>query len=690
MFAMDESVWFGPNPKDDLAATENAASSMAALVGRILGAKPFPEAARKLADLTRNPNCRIDPIVKVLEGDPGLSARLLRLVNSAGYSLRVRCTSVRHAAALVGTERLNQVATTAAVLDMFAAEGELAGAILEHSTIVGAFCRYLAVHLSLPADDLFTCGFLHDIGKLMLLEAEGDRYAELLHAHPCAGDRLPGLERELLGFDHALLAGHVLRAWNIPDPVPRVVAAHHHPAGSYEASSLITAMINVLRLADQLADAFEKGGEAATPAAIASGEPAGFLEISEPQLAAMWSELRGVYARCQESMGKEATVVAMATSSIRPSLPAAKRTPTAPPSELPSQLACVVCHGPSFGNTCAACHGHVCPNDQLGDEGWCLECVQAYRELTASSSLPTPVRVVATFMAAALVLALTTLAQVAWGSSPLPAALGSVLLVAVLIVAAVIGRSAWLRSRFLQSRPDRFRPAAPPSLEDLSSPGSAQQVFSEAMLQSMPPGRVLFSTVPAPGEGGPPDGELPTSIFINDPETALASGIQAVSLAPDAGAVAARVAPAAAAPEPSRPVSEPTAPASELMAESLELLARTIGSENGAAANLVHAAPPEAQPVAAAVAAPAPSAAVGTAPPADPAPKDAALGDPAQLKMIEAVAAAVAERVALRVAQQFADLMREQAAPKPKPRKKRAVKPATKRPRRSAASKATS
>ncbi|HLV20500.1 MAG TPA: hypothetical protein VKZ49_06455, partial [Polyangiaceae bacterium] len=309
---------------------------------------------------------------------------------------------------------------------------------------------------------------------------------------------------------------------------------------------------------------------------------------------------------------------------------------------------------------------------------------------TASSSLPTPVRVVATFMAAALVLALTTLAQVAWGSSPLPAALGSVLLVAVLIVAAVIGRSAWLRSRFLQSRPDRFRPAAPPSLEDLSSPGSAQQVFSEAMLQSMPPGRVLFSTVPAPGEGGPPDGELPTSIFINDPETALASGIQAVSLAPDAGAVAARVAPAAAAPEPSGPVSEPTAPASELMAESLELLARTIGSENGAAANLVHAAPPEAEPAAAAVAAPEPSAAVGAAPPADPAPKDAALGDPAQLKMIEAVAAAVAERVALRVAQQFADLLREQAAPKPKPRKKRAVKPATKRPRRSAASKATS
>ncbi len=55
----------------------------------------------------------------MLESDPGLSMRLLRLVNSAGYALRVRCTSVRHAASLVGMRRLHQLATTAAVLDLF-------------------------------------------------------------------------------------------------------------------------------------------------------------------------------------------------------------------------------------------------------------------------------------------------------------------------------------------------------------------------------------------------------------------------------------------------------------------------------------------------------------------------------------------------------------------------------------------
>ena len=119
MTPIDEELWFDSDDGGDAIAEAKAAESMAAMVGRILGAKPFPVAAQKLADLTRAPNARIDQAVRILESDPALSARLLRLVNSAGYALRLRCTSVRHAAALVGTRRLHQVATTSAVLDLF-------------------------------------------------------------------------------------------------------------------------------------------------------------------------------------------------------------------------------------------------------------------------------------------------------------------------------------------------------------------------------------------------------------------------------------------------------------------------------------------------------------------------------------------------------------------------------------------
>jgi HD-like signal output (HDOD) protein len=197
---VDEELWFG-NAGEEREIEARAAESMAAVAARVLGAKPFPAAAKRLEELTRSPNARIEQVVSVLESDPGLSMRLLRLVNSAGYALRVRCTSVRHAAALVGMRRLHQLATTAAILDMFETDNPLVVQLLTHSAVVGALSRYLAVHIDLPPDELFTCGFLHDIGKLMLLDSEGDSYGDLVRQ---AGDRpdvLHVLERERYGFD---------------------------------------------------------------------------------------------------------------------------------------------------------------------------------------------------------------------------------------------------------------------------------------------------------------------------------------------------------------------------------------------------------------------------------------------------------------------------------------------------------
>ncbi len=228
---VDEELWYGAS--SDEAAEAEAAKSMAARMGRIIGAKPFPAAAQRLSQITRDPNCQMDEVVAVLESDPALSARLLRLVNSVGFSLRTACTSVRHAAALVGTEKLNQVASTAAILDMYESGGERAKQLLEHATVVGTLCRYLAFHFGLPPDELFTCGFLHDIGKLMLLDIEGDTYLELLGPETPEFDTTHVEERKRFGFDHALLAGHVLAAWNIPHPVPKVVAWHHHVTRAY-------------------------------------------------------------------------------------------------------------------------------------------------------------------------------------------------------------------------------------------------------------------------------------------------------------------------------------------------------------------------------------------------------------------------------------------------------------------------
>lgn len=291
-FTLQEGLWFGDF--DDEAARQTAASSMVAMAGRVVGARPFPEAAQKLVQLTRNENTDIHQVVRVLEMDPGLSQRVLRLVNSPGYGLRMRCTSLGHAAALLGQLKMRQIATSAALFDHFGKPSGITRRKQEHASLVASLCRYLAIHLGLPQDDLFTVGLLHDLGQLMMLDDNKSNYAELVEAHEHSYDTLHLAERDLFGFDHAVLAGQVMASWSIPSPVPEVVSLHHSPAQAHQHGLEISAMVQTLRFADQMAHLLEKRDRKRGPRELAESEAASYLDFSEMQIASMWRDLEKV------------------------------------------------------------------------------------------------------------------------------------------------------------------------------------------------------------------------------------------------------------------------------------------------------------------------------------------------------------------------------------------------------------
>jgi len=461
-FALDESLWFGEG--DDAEAESRAAASLAAVGTRIVGAKPFPVAARRLDELTRNPNTRIEQVVTVLESDPALSARLLRLVNSAGYGLKVRCTSARHAAVLVGTRRLNQVATTAAILDLFDGNNTLGVELLEHAAVVGSLCRYLGVHLGLPHDELFTCGFLHDIGKLMLLDAERERYAELLAEFGSAPDQMHLAERRLFGFDHAVLGAHVLAAWNIPEPVPRVIAWHHAPARAMQ-DTVIAAMVQTLRLADLLAYVLPMPDTRLAIEITAGSDSARYLEISDVQLAAMWEDLLGLRERSRARSHGEPELDVMVPKlevpeslvprSSRPSklsrAPSSMRA-SRPLQEVPAHFPCHVCGKPSYAHVCAACGGQVCPEHQAGAEEWCTACSREFVQFKKTERLTTAVRAgVGLLVGTTLSVAVVSAVRVP-GSSVQSWVLAPLLVLALWAVAVPVAYRLWRKLTFLNRR----------------------------------------------------------------------------------------------------------------------------------------------------------------------------------------------------------------------------------------------
>jgi putative nucleotidyltransferase with HDIG domain len=512
-FGQDENEWFGGRDQD---AEEAASKSLAATAARIVGAKPFPVAAKRLEELTRTTSARIEQVVVVLESDPALSARLLRLVNSAGYGLKVRCTSVRHAAVLVGTRRLNQVATTAAILDLFESSNTLAAELLEHAAVVGSLCRYLAVHLGLPHDELFTCGFLHDIGKIMLLDTEREVYPALLREFGGNPDSVHEQERRVFGFDHATLGAHVLTAWNIPEPVPKVIAWHHQPARALQ-DSLLSAMVQTLRLADLLAYELGRRQEQEGIQLVAASEAAQYLDISEPQLAAMWHDLAALRDRSKARSHGEAELEAAdprlevpqslrprggslsprAKTSIAPTRGSIVPTDSDPPgsirpgseqatADVPKKLSCVVCGTGSYGNICQACGGNVCPNHQSSADEWCSLCEDEYIEFKTGYRLP-PSHITA--VGSVVVLSLFGSVASAWssGNTGFSALLAPLLMIVVWAVVLPIGLKLWVKLRFMRDLTPRTPPRATSDTtgQELKEDGQELKVHGQVDLPPM-------------------------------------------------------------------------------------------------------------------------------------------------------------------------------------------------------------
>ena len=228
-------------------------------------------------------------------------------------------------------------------------------------------CAATWLSLGLPPDELFTCAFSRH-RQAEVCRHRGEEY-------PNVGEQPPQFdttfveERERFGFDHALLAGHVLAAWNIPHPVPKVVAWHHHVTRAYAESTEISQMVSTLRLADAMSYALRQSDTTAQIEMVARMEAASYMDISEGQLAAMWEEVRALTERARAVFrGEKVPDVDSHTS--RPSGPHARRRSREAPgrvgpasiapvlSERPRQFPCVVCNAPSYAHKCAACHGY--------------------------------------------------------------------------------------------------------------------------------------------------------------------------------------------------------------------------------------------------------------------------------------------------------------------------------------------
>ncbi len=295
-----EELWFG---EDDVhAITAQAAASFAATMADLEGLRPFSEVARRVLEYVADPHFEVARLQSIIEQDPSLATKVLRLANSAAFRAREACASIGQAIMMLGSRTLGEMATSLSMMSMFSDTGGVGRIVRDHCASTAALVRALALHRADAGPSSYIVGLLHDFGKLLLIQAQPATYLKIHGPEVADPDTIHLREREVLGFDHAVLGAHILKKWSLPDPIPKVVAWHHQPARALAAGGEVAIYVNLVRLAERI-DRILRVDSLPSPqetAQVASTPESEYLSFRARDLEKLWDELRAVKAEAHQ------------------------------------------------------------------------------------------------------------------------------------------------------------------------------------------------------------------------------------------------------------------------------------------------------------------------------------------------------------------------------------------------------
>lgn len=220
----------------------------------------MPEVALRLIKSFDDPDVSLLHIAGLIEKDPTLSARVLRLANSARYSPSHRIGTMVDAANALGLDTLRNLAMAAAISGSFpTCEGLDRLRLWRHAASTAAYARMLAKLLQLDSDEVFLAGMMLRTGQMLMAMSDAAAVADV-EAHAQEPGSRFSLEQHRFGCTHADVTASLAAHWHFPDEMVQAFTDANEPL-EVRPFSLMAA---VLHLAEVLADAAEHHDEPVT------------------------------------------------------------------------------------------------------------------------------------------------------------------------------------------------------------------------------------------------------------------------------------------------------------------------------------------------------------------------------------------------------------------------------------------
>jgi putative nucleotidyltransferase with HDIG domain len=215
----------------------------------IIGLPTLPTVITQMIGLIDNPKTSARDVARLIATDQALTAKILKLANSAFYGFPREIATVNHAVVVLGFETVKSLGLSVSVLERFAGGGGETGfdrqKFWEHSIACGVAARLLAGKLRYRIEgEAFAAGILHDIGKLILSQYFAEEFGQALALAQAEGLYIGKAEEQVLGVTHAEVGTWLAERWNLPERLVQAIAYHHAP-GRLERGGELPALIHL-------------------------------------------------------------------------------------------------------------------------------------------------------------------------------------------------------------------------------------------------------------------------------------------------------------------------------------------------------------------------------------------------------------------------------------------------------------
>ena len=222
----------------------------------------------KVLQVCNSPTTSPNDLSRVISLDPVLTGNVLKLVNSAYYSLRSQVTTLTRAIIMLGLNTIKNLVLSTSILNSIGGKRSFQALRMNdfwtHSVCVGVSSKLLAKRMDVPTsmhEEYFVAGLLHDLGKIPLNSIFPDAYGHVLRKVDPEQEPLYTIENELLGIDHSIVGKMIADKWQLSQALKDSICFHHNPE---QASEDNRQMADMVALANIFSN-FYKIGSAGDP-----------------------------------------------------------------------------------------------------------------------------------------------------------------------------------------------------------------------------------------------------------------------------------------------------------------------------------------------------------------------------------------------------------------------------------------